>query len=192
MQTSRCRCRRARGLVLGLALLLLCACGTNAADGPFGESGGSPGAVCAWATANGVVFYGAEEFANSGGRATIEKVSLVAAHNLRVVAGWAVPITGTSTLGVAQGYRPVEGEIAPGIQWSERQLLNGAVIPHSRGHDVTNVVLILKPSGTRGFAKAVVVYYKSGGTNYVLRWPIAVEVFVGHGCPADWYKTFHG
>jgi hypothetical protein len=191
---------RAGGAVLGLALLLLCACGsgsgsgsgTNSADGPFGPSGGGPGAVCAWTTVGGVVFYGAEEFPNSGGTSTIEKVSLIAAHNLRIVTGWAVPITGTDILGVSRGYQPIPGQVAPGIQWSERQKLNGAVIPRSRGQDVTNVVLILKASGARGFARAVEVHYKSGGTNYTLRWPIAVEVFVGHECPANWSKTFHG
>jgi hypothetical protein len=80
----------AGGGVLGLALLLTCACGTNIADGPFGPSGGAGGAVCAWTPAGGVVFYGAEEFPNSGGTGTIEKVSLVAAHHLRIVTGWAV------------------------------------------------------------------------------------------------------
>ncbi len=185
--------RRAGGAVLGLALLLLCACSsTNSTSGPFGPSGGAPGAVCAWTNAGGVVFYGAEEFPNTGGAGTIEKVSLIAAHNLRIVTGWAVPVTGTNILGVSQGYQPSPGQIAPGIQWSKRQQLDGAAIPPSRGRDVTNVVLILKPSGTRGFAKAVEVSYKSGGTDYVLRWPIAVEVFVGHECPANWNKTFHG
>jgi len=184
------KCSIAGGAALALALLLACACGTSTADGPFGPSGGAGGAVCAWASAGGVVFYGAEEFRNSGGTGTLEKVSLVAAHNLRIMTGWAVPITGTDILGVSQGYQPLPEQIAPGIQWTKRQKLNGAVIPHSQGQDVTNVVLILKPSGARGFARAVEVYYKSGGTDYVLRWPIGVDVFVGHGCPANWSKTF--
>lgn len=174
------------GLAFGLALLLA-GCGSDgpAANGPFGTGGGT-GEVCAWTTAGNVLTYGVEDLRNSGGTATINKIALVDPRHLRVVSAWAVPITGTNLLGVFRGEPPSGygggAPLAAGIQWTQRQPANGAVIPHSRGHDVTNLVLVLKPSGPVGTATAVDVYYTEGGTAYLLHWPIRMEVKVGREC----------
>jgi hypothetical protein len=168
------------GLVFGLALLS--ACSSSPGIGPFGN-GGTPGAECVPVSSGGVITYGFEEFHNSGGPAQIESVSLVSPHDLRVLAAWAVPITGHTLYGVWGGY-PAPGDLSPGVQWADRQHADGAVIRHSDGSDVTNLVLVLKPDGRKGTASALEVLYESGGKQYEMTMPTSIEVIVAKSCPA--------
>jgi hypothetical protein len=184
--TRRCR---VGGLAVGLALLLAgCSIGLNT-DGPFGPSATDVGSQCFWTPRNGVGTFGALVFGNSGGQARVDKVTLVGSRHLRIVAAWAVPITGNDLLGVFQGYPPngingSAGPLAPGVQWGHRQRADGAVIPHIRGQDVINLVLVLKPSGRDGTARTEYVYYHSGSTRYLLNMGVGIQVFNGneHGC----------
>src|SRR5215472_5895744 len=65
------------GLACGLALLLA-ACSSGLSDnGPLGNSGQNSGTICDWAAPGGVVQDGFEEFNDTGGTATIDKVALV-------------------------------------------------------------------------------------------------------------------
>jgi hypothetical protein len=109
---------------------------------------------------------------------------------LQVVAAWVVPITGLDLLGVFGGYPPdgylgqLTDSSVPGVHWEQRQHAAGAVIPHTAGQDVGNLVLVLKPSGAVGTAKDVMLDYQSGGTRYRYDFQVAVIVCDGNsgGC----------
>jgi hypothetical protein len=174
------------GLASGLALLGACSStasiGSTGGIGPFGN-GGTPGAECVPVSPGGVITYGFEEFHNTGGTAQIQSVSLASPHDLRVLAALAVPITGHMLYGVWGGY-PSPGDLSPGVQWAHRQDADGAVIPHSHGTDVINLVLVLKPVGKKGTASGLDVLYKSGGTRYQMTMPTSIEIIVANSCPA--------
>ncbi len=156
-----------------LALLAGCSTGLKA-NGPFGQSTSNVGSQCFPVRHNGVGTFGVLSFNNNGGRAQIDRVTLVGSHHLRIVAGWVVPITGHNLLGVLDGYPP--GTLSPGIQWAQRQLANGAVIPHIPNKDTINLVLVLKPTGKQGAARSERIYYESGGTHYVLNLGVGIQV----------------
>jgi hypothetical protein len=95
------------GLAAGLALLLAgCGSGLNT-NGPFGNRDNSSFAECLPVPPRDVATIAATEFPNTGGRAQIDKVTLVGAHNLRLVADQVLPITGTDPIGVFSGYPPL-------------------------------------------------------------------------------------
>ncbi len=116
-------------------------------------------------------------------------VGLAGAHQLRIVAAWVVPITGTDLFGVFNGYPP-DGDkgsappLSPGVQWRHRQRAAGALISHIRGPDVMNLVLVLKPTGRQGTAKSEYIYYHSGATHYLLDLGVGIRLFNGNerGC----------
>jgi len=182
----------AGGLAFGLALLL-CGCGSSDGpntSGPFGHAGTDRWVQCFPVPRGGVGTFAGLEFSNRGGPARIERVTLADAHNLQIVSAWAVPITGLDLMGMFAGYPPVgykgsfPGHLAPGVQWDQRQRVVAAVIPHSQGQDVVNLVLVLKPSGVVGTAKDVDVNYVSGGTHYLRDFGVTVQVYNGNqkGC----------
>src|SRR5215469_10852031 len=72
------------GLACGLALLLAAGCGGGglSENGPFGNSGQNSGTICAWTTPGGVVHDGFEEFYDTGGTATVDRVALVEPRHL--------------------------------------------------------------------------------------------------------------
>jgi hypothetical protein len=176
---------------LGLAFLvsaILAACSSGPAmSGPFGRSGGGPGMVCTWTPPGSVLTYGLEQFPNTGGTAKIQTVALVSPHDLRVVADWVVPITGTNLIGVHSGQPTGRGAppMAPGIQWAQRQRADGATIRHTPGSDVINIVLVIKPSGGIGSAAGLDVYYTSSGGSYLLQFPIGIKIKTGTGCTSS-------
>ena len=71
-----------------------------------------------------------------------------------------------------------------GTFWNHRQRATGAVIPHIRGKDVMNLVLVLKPSGRQGTASSESIYYHSGSSHYLLNPGVGIQLFNGdeHGC----------
>jgi hypothetical protein len=176
----------AGGLAAGLALMLAgCGSGLNA-DGPFGNSNAPySGGQCLSVPRGAVATIAATDFPNHGGPARIEQVTLVGARDLRLVAAWAVPITGTDLLGVFPGYPPLglnrafPGKPAPGVQWGRRQRADGAVIRHTPGQDVINLVLVVKASAVTGVATDVYVDYESGGTHYRLDLRFFIRLFNG-------------
>jgi hypothetical protein len=134
--------------LLAGALLAGCASGAAVNTGPFGN-GGSPGEECVVLHHGAVLSYGFEEFRNSSAStAVIDKVALADSHGLGMLAAYVVPITGYDLYGVLTGFPPA-AHLPPGVQWSQRRRADGATIPHSRAHDVTNLVLVLKPANTR-------------------------------------------
>ena len=95
----------AAAALLAAAFLAGCSSGPAMNTGPFGN-GGSPGEECIEVPAGKVLSYGFEAFSNSGPAATIERAGLADPHGLRVLAAYAVPITGTDLYGVWFGYPP--------------------------------------------------------------------------------------
>lgn len=176
------------GLACGLALLLATACTSRsglATGGPFGNGNTGPVTVCDWTRPGGVVYDGYEAFHNTGGTATIEKVGLVHPRNLRLVAAWVVPIpVGAPIIGIGQGYPSASGlaSTAPGVQWGRRQHVPGAVVRHTGSHRLVNLVLVVKPSGKRGTAKPIDMYYEAGGKHYLLHLPHGLYIWVGRTC----------
>jgi hypothetical protein len=174
------------GLACGLALLLTTACASSgtAANGPFGGSGPNSGGLCVPARPGQVAYDGFEEFPDTGGTASINEVRLVHPRHLRLVAAWALPIPGELTVGVGAGY-PTASRLephAPGDRWKLRQRIPGAVVWHTRGQEMIDLVIVVKPSGKYGTSTAVNLYYESGGTHYLLHYPYGFSVRVGRSC----------
>lgn len=184
---------KAGGLAIGLALLLGGCGGSDepSTSGPFGHPTKTHWVQCFPVTRHGGVgTFGGLSFHNPGSSAKIDNVTLIDSHDMQIVAAWVVPITGRDLLGVFSGYPPdgypgsFPGHPAPGVQWEQRQHAVGAVIPHTPGQDVENLVLVLKPSGTVGTAKNVTLDYQSGGTKYRYDFQVGVIVYNGNsnGC----------
>jgi hypothetical protein len=170
------------GTLLAGVLLAGCASGVAVNTGPFGN-GGSQGEECVPLPRGGVLSYGFDEFRNSSASAAvIEKVSLADPHGLRILAAYVVPITGHTLYGVLTGFPP-EAHLPLGVQWSQRQRADGATIPHSLGHRVTNLILVLKPVTKIGSARGIDVYYRVSGQQYHLRTATRIVVRVGSTCP---------
>jgi len=176
------------GLACGLALLLTAACTSSgpATDGPFGSTIQSSGGFCVPAARPGEVGYdGYEEFPNTGGRATIDKVRLVhpPASALGRRLGPADQQPGpTHRLGA--GY-PTASRIrtnAPGARWDLRQRIPGAVVRHTPGNQTIELLIAAKPLGKFGTSTAVDLYYESAGTHYLLHFPYGFSVRVGRTC----------
>jgi hypothetical protein len=168
------------GLACGLALLLA-ACSSGLSDnGPFGNGGPNTGTVCTWTKPGGVAHDSFDAFPNSGGTATIDKVMLVHPRHLRLIAVWAVPTDGS--LGNAGPGYPPGANNGPGFRWGQRQRIPGAVVRHTRGRDLVNLVIVMKPTAKFGTAKAVNLYYKSAGTHYLLHFPVGYKIVDGHPC----------
>jgi hypothetical protein len=178
---------KAGGLAIGLALLLGGCGGSDgpSTSGPFGHPGNTRWVQCFPVTRRGGVgTFGGLSFHNRGSSAKIENVILTKARDLQVVAAWVVPITGTDLLGVWSGYPPHRATALPGVQWDKRQQAVGAMIPHTPGQNVENLVLVLKPSGAVGTANDVTLDYQSGGTKYRYDFQVGVIVYNGNsnGC----------
>ncbi len=170
------------GLACGLALLLATSCSRRGldADGPFGGTGPNSGMICASTMSGGVVHDSFDEFPNMGGTATIDKVALAHPRHLRLLAAWVVPTDGP--LGDSgPGYPPASG-YPPGYRWGQRQRIPGALVAHTRGQDVINLVIVVKPTAKVGAATAVNLYYKSAGTHYVIHFPYGYRIQVGNRC----------
>jgi hypothetical protein len=103
----------------------------------------------------------------------VDKVALVRPRHLRLIAAW-----------VAEGDEPV-GDVGRGYPHPTKAWKNlpGAVVHRTRGQEVINVVIVVKPSGKLGAATAINLYYKSGGTRYLLHFPYGLQVPVGRKCP---------
>lgn len=164
------------GLACGLSLLLLlaaaCGSGRLSENGPFGTSGQNSGTICDWARPGGVIYSGFEEFYDTGGTATIDNVALVEPRHLRLVAAWVAEANGP-VAGVGRGYPH------PTRVW---QHIPGAVVRHTRGQEVISLVVVVKPTAKLGTARAINLYYKSGGTRYLRHFTDGLQVPVGHKC----------
>ena len=167
------------GLACGLALLAACSSAPAVNTGPFG-GGGDSSSLCVPVGRGGVLSYGLNAFTNTGGTARIERVALTDPHDLRIVAVYVVPVTGNTLYGVLSGYPPARG-LPADVQWDRRQRANGAAIPHSRGIQY-NLVLVLKPAGTKGTARSVDVFYRAAGQDYHLQTTTRIEVLAGPAC----------
>lgn len=139
------------------------------------------GGECIPVPPGGVVSYGFEVLRNTGHAvAAITKVGLARSSGLRIIQAWLVPIRGRSLYGVLDGYPPYP-HLPPGVDWARRQNADGAIISQSRGHQVTNIVLVLKPTERVGSAAGVQVYYSEYGRKYYLQTHISIRV--ARSCP---------
>ena len=115
---------------------------------------------------------GFEEFNDTGGTATIDKVALVHPRHLRLIAAW-----------VAEGKSPV-GEVGRGYPHPTKawKHIPGAVVHPNHGQEVINLVIVVKPSGGLGTATAIDMYYHVGGTHYLRPFTDGLRIPVGHKC----------
>jgi hypothetical protein len=175
------------GLACGLALLLAAACsstgGKLSANGPFGNVDSNSGTNGLCARPGQFVHDGFEEFPNAGGTATLDKVTLVATRHLHLVAAWVLPTTGP-LVDIGWGYPTASSlaSAAPGVRWKLRQRIPGAVVRHTHGREVINLVILVKPSGRHATVKAVDLYYEVGGTHYLLHFPFGLDISVRSNC----------
>ncbi len=162
------------GLACGLALLLAAACsgGGLPTNGPFGNSGQNSGTICTWTPPGGVVYDGFEEFNDTGGTATVDRVALVHPRHLRLVAAWVAEANGP-VAGIGKGYP------SPGRAW---QQIPGAVVHHTHGQEAISLVVVVKPSGKLGTATALNLYYEVGGTHYLRHFTDGLQIQVGRTC----------
>jgi hypothetical protein len=182
---------RPAGLVLAVAIVAIATCLPGCSSGVIfnaGPLGGeeSGGINCAPVIGrHGVLSYGSIEFANSSSTpVVIDKVSLADPRGLRMLAAYIVPITGDNLYGLRPGYPPARG-LPRGVQWSERQTADGAKLGHERGHVVSNLVAVLKPTRNPGWARGINIYYHSpDGQRYLLRQGLQVLVGI-NSCPED-------
>jgi hypothetical protein len=174
------RFRGAAALTAGCLLAAGCTAGT----GPFG-TGGDPAVACAPVSRGGVLTYGAEEFSNSSSdTAVIGNLALAKPRHLELLAAYAVPITGTELYGERIGFPPAP-DLAPGVGWAHRQRADGAKIPPSRHGDVTNLVVVIKPTGPVGSAVGITVNYTVGGRQYYLQTATNIVVMNGGRCKTN-------
>lgn len=154
-----------------------------ASAGPLGEAG-SQGTLCSPVAEGQVLSDGFDPLMNSGqAPATIEAVSLADPHHLVLLAAYVVPITGGFLYGVHAGFPPATG-LDPGVLWSERQLAVGASIPHSGINHLANLLLVLKPTASRGTAAGVLIVYRVAGQLYQFQSQVKLIVEAGRQCPS--------
>lgn len=172
------------GLACGLALVLMAACSGSgtATSGPFGSTAPNSGGICVPARPGEVAYDGFEQFPDTGGKATIDKVQLVHPRHLRLVAAWVLPTSSSREgVGVGAGY-PTASSIGSGARWDLRQRIPGAVVRHTSRQQAIALVIVAKPSGKVGSSTAVDLYYESAGTRYLLHFPYGFTVRVGRTC----------
>jgi hypothetical protein len=176
------RFRGAAALTAGCLLAAGCTAGTG--PGPFG-TGGDPAVVCTPVSPGAVLTYGAEEFSNSSSdTAVIGNLALAKPRHLELLAAYAVPVTGTELYGESIGFPPAP-DLAPGVGWAHRQRADGAEIPPSRHGDVTNLLVVVKPTGPVGSAVGISVNYTAGGRQYYLQTATNIVVTNGGRCGTD-------
>ena len=95
----------AAAALLAAAFLAGCSSGPAMNTGPLAMAAARARSASRY-PAGKVLSYGFEAFSNSGPAATIERAGLADPHGLRVLAAYAVPITGTDLYGVWLGYPP--------------------------------------------------------------------------------------
>ena len=164
-----------------LAALLLTGCGGGLpTDGPFGN-GGTPGLECVPVPRGSVVSDGFEALENHAtATAHITKVALADPHHgLKVLAAYVVPVTGNTLYGVAPGF-PRRPLMPAGWQWAQRQVAVGAQV---RGKTTANLLLVLQPAASGGWARGIDVYYQVSGQQYLLRTATRLRILVRpHSC----------
>lgn len=176
------------GLACALALLFAAACsstgGNLPTNGPFGNGGSYSGTFNTCARPGQVVHDGFDEFPNTGGTATISRVALVDPRHLRLLAAWVLPITGSQGVDVGWGYPSASSvaSVAPGTRWELRQRIPGAVVRHTRGREMIDLVIVVKPFGKVASTKGFDLYYEAAGTRYLLRLPIGLNIPVRRTC----------
>ncbi len=109
-------------------------------------------------------------------------MSLTDPRSLAITAAWVVPISGTSLYGFLPG-EPKLAWMSRGFLWAKRMRADGARVQPARNqHDVTNLVLVLKPLAQTGKASAIDVYYTESGQQYQQRYNSAVKLTSARFC----------
>jgi hypothetical protein len=171
-----------------LATMSLAGCGEGNPDtnGPFGNGGSQIARLCGPLKLGGVFTAGSiASFTNAGPAAIIDKVSLTNLHGLRILARYAVPITGNEGYGNITGYPPED--LSPGVHWSQRQPAVGAHIPPSHRHAFVDLVLVVRLVHAPGGTDGVDVYYHTPAGHYLLRLKTGLTLTAkgtGQKCPS--------
>jgi hypothetical protein len=173
----------ASGALLAIVLLASCASAGHPDYGPLatGLNGGGIGTECVPVRPGGVVSYGLEVLINHGTAVTVTKVGLAHSRGLQVVQAWIVPVTGHTLYGVLDGYPPA-AHIPGGVHWDQRQRAVGAIIPHTDGHRVANLLLVLKPRKKVASAAGVSVAYRESDKSYHLKTHIGIVLMTAKPC----------
>jgi hypothetical protein len=172
---------RLAGSLLALCALAGCSSADFTTGGPLTDNG-SPGVLCSPVPPGGVLSDGFEALTNSGSApAVVTKVGLADPRDLRVVAAYLVPIAGTDLYGVRSGFPP-PAHLDPGVEWSQRENAAGGHIAHSKGHQVTNLLVVIKPGRAGGRTSGIYVYYTVADHKYRMETATGLHVVVGRGC----------
>ncbi len=171
----------AAGAVLAAVLAGGCGSSGNAVNtGPFGGKGFTVGQECVPIRAGELVTDGENEVRDSArATAVIDKVGLVSPHGLQLQNAYAVPATGV-LYGVMHGY-PSPGLMPSGFQWGKRQETDGARVPRGQ---VTDLILVLRTSGSRATDRGINVWYQVGSQHYHLRTGVGLLALVARTCPS--------
>jgi hypothetical protein len=100
-------------------------------------------------------------------------------HNLRVLAAYAVPLTGNYQYGALRGAPPAR-HLPAGVQWTQRQRAGGAVIPPGVYQSGPGA----QAGRDEGNARSVDVFYRSAGQQYHFQTSTSIEVLVASSCPS--------
>jgi hypothetical protein len=159
--------------------------------GPLGD-GGTAGGVCIAIGPGKVESWGITDLDNTGHTdATIQKVSLVGARHLRLLAAYVVPIAGTQEYGSWFGYPPAPPQ--RGVEWSKHTVAAGTQLPPARGIAHADLVTVLQPTGLLAEAQAIDVIYQADGINYEMQTHYRFVVLVGKkACPGNWPQKYPG
>ncbi len=153
-----------------LAALLLAGCGGEhqADPGPL-KGGTGHNRLCGPLRPPQKVFTagGIWQVTNSGPPAVLDKVTLARMRGLKILAAYAVLVTGHEEYGNWLGY-PAPRDAAAGVHWSTRQPADGARVPRRAGKDVMNLVLVVKLLGTTGSADGLDIKYHTSRGHYRL------------------------
>lgn len=169
--------------VAGAAMLAVAAlAGCSSSVGPLGGPG-TPGQLCSPLRAGQVLSYGLTALRNSGNvPVVINRVGLVDARGLRVLAAYIVPGTSNFGYGTWVGYPPAH-PLPPGVDWSARERAKGAVLRPMKKSQQDSLLLVIKSTVYRGRAKAVGIWYSAGGSQYYLQPSTSLVTVDRSSCP---------
>jgi hypothetical protein len=173
---------------------LLAACGGPSVNtGPLGD-GGTGGGICVPVHHGQVFSWGFTPLENRGtSAATIEKVTVIDAKHMQVVAAYVVPITGHMDYGAIRGYPPPPRN-QKGVEWDQHAKAAGARVAPMVGGRHADLVLVLKPTARIALIMAINVLYKENGIECEMQTHYAVLILNNgnmNGCSGDWSTKYH-
>jgi hypothetical protein len=143
-------------------------------EGPLGPPG-DPSTVCLSSRLGHAVTIGLQNFTDGGHDAvTIDRVTLGAAHGLKLAGADAVP--GRYTVGVWNDFPPLARQLLKGVQWEKRRPPAGTSVQPGGW---ANVVAGVDPTReAEDSSTGIVLWYHDGSQHYELRTNVRILVVV--------------